>query len=353
MALDLETEYPAQVDPATAEYPFGQPRNVSLPGAGDGTPWEQALVRDIYGVLQKLLQDAGLVPSGNPDTALASQYLDAMQLLFLNRVELRPGGPILIQGDRLAIAARDGLALDWISGTGFIANIGEARTSGDSTDLVYSASFTKDPTLTWAPGLGGALPVVLSPINQWYRVFLVGKPDGSTDLCIDVNASATNFFTDPAAIADGYTDSTLRRRIGYIYLDAGLTIPKFIPRLDQPGHYVWETPILDITVTTVSSVGRQALVIEHAPPNSLALLNVVADGTQGQEWRISESAQSDNVVDLSNFTLIGTGASKTPNVRGHWLTDASKQIFVRRNGGGGITLRIMTEGWIDSGVFEP
>lgn len=38
MALDYGALYPAQTD-TDANYPQGKAKNVSAPGAGDGTPW--------------------------------------------------------------------------------------------------------------------------------------------------------------------------------------------------------------------------------------------------------------------------------------------------------------------------
>jgi len=79
MAINLETQYPGKVAPSSPEYPFGQPRNVTAPGAGNGTPWEAAIVSDWVGFFQSLLAEAGIVPTGAPDEVGASQYLDALK----------------------------------------------------------------------------------------------------------------------------------------------------------------------------------------------------------------------------------------------------------------------------------
>lgn len=79
MAIVPSTKYPAQTltsDPGG--YPYGKARNVVSAGDGSGTPWEEALVNDIWGFLQALLMGAGATPSGNPDKVGASQYLDAI-----------------------------------------------------------------------------------------------------------------------------------------------------------------------------------------------------------------------------------------------------------------------------------
>ncbi len=84
MAIRLIDEYPGKVGAPTAAYPEGVPQNVTSPGGLDGTPWEEAYLKDIQGFLQGLLAQvpAGpVVPSGTPDTVLVSQYIDAMKLI--------------------------------------------------------------------------------------------------------------------------------------------------------------------------------------------------------------------------------------------------------------------------------
>ena len=78
MAIDLEDTYPGKVNPASPAWPFGQPRNITIPGDGTGTPWEQSIIRDTEGFKQALLTAAGLTPSGVPDTAQVSQYLQSL-----------------------------------------------------------------------------------------------------------------------------------------------------------------------------------------------------------------------------------------------------------------------------------
>lgn len=78
MAINPETQYPGQIAPSDADYPFGSARNITTPGDGTGTPWEAALVNDVFGFQQALLDAAGIVPSGTPDKVTASQYLEAL-----------------------------------------------------------------------------------------------------------------------------------------------------------------------------------------------------------------------------------------------------------------------------------
>ena len=50
--------------------------------AKDGTPLDASWGNDMGGFTDALLEEAGITPSGNPDTAVASQRLDALKNLF-------------------------------------------------------------------------------------------------------------------------------------------------------------------------------------------------------------------------------------------------------------------------------
>lgn len=85
MAINPETQYPGKIAPSTPEYPYGAARNITVPGDGTGTPWEAAIVNDTLGFHQALLSEAGVVPTGTPEKATESQYLEALTSLTLRR----------------------------------------------------------------------------------------------------------------------------------------------------------------------------------------------------------------------------------------------------------------------------
>lgn len=76
--INLETTYPGKVTASSASYPYGEPRNITTPGDGTGTPWEEAIVKDWAGFDAALVDEAGITPTNTPDTATASQRLDAI-----------------------------------------------------------------------------------------------------------------------------------------------------------------------------------------------------------------------------------------------------------------------------------
>lgn len=111
MAINPETQYPGKIAPSTPGYPYGAARNVTIPGDGTGTPWESALVNDMFGFQQALLSRASVVPSGTPDNALISEYLKSLLSLTsfnledyddvrnFDSSELKDGTLISIRGD--------------------------------------------------------------------------------------------------------------------------------------------------------------------------------------------------------------------------------------------------------------
>lgn len=82
MAIDPSTEYPGKITAPDANYTYGSAKSVTTPTAQDGTPWSIKLVNDIFGFQQKLLDLTGIVPSGNAETQLVSQYFQALSELM-------------------------------------------------------------------------------------------------------------------------------------------------------------------------------------------------------------------------------------------------------------------------------
>ena len=78
MSLIPNASFPTRTTAPNADYPYGGAQNVTAPNDGTGTPWIADIINDIFGFQQALLVAAGIAPSGNPDTAQDSQYLDAL-----------------------------------------------------------------------------------------------------------------------------------------------------------------------------------------------------------------------------------------------------------------------------------
>jgi len=68
-----------------ANYTYGSAKDDSTGTTGDGTPIKKAILNDTYGFQQALLRAAGIVPTGNAETQLASQYMQAVVELASGR----------------------------------------------------------------------------------------------------------------------------------------------------------------------------------------------------------------------------------------------------------------------------
>ncbi len=81
MAINPGTQWPGQTTAPDADYPYGSSKNETAPGANDGTPYEKIRADDLFGMHQSMLKIAGIVPTGNADTAAdknSSQYMQAL-----------------------------------------------------------------------------------------------------------------------------------------------------------------------------------------------------------------------------------------------------------------------------------
>lgn len=67
-----------RITAADANYPYASAKDETSPGAGDGTPYFKARADDIFGFQQALLKSASIVPSGNADTAILSEYMQSL-----------------------------------------------------------------------------------------------------------------------------------------------------------------------------------------------------------------------------------------------------------------------------------
>lgn len=79
--ININTQYTPNANPADANYPAGSCKNDTVAGDGSGTPFDNVLFNDLHGALQALVSAAGIAVSGNAETAIASDVLDAIQSL--------------------------------------------------------------------------------------------------------------------------------------------------------------------------------------------------------------------------------------------------------------------------------
>lgn len=141
MALKLNERYPGRFNNPTPSYPQGSFKNRTAPTAQDGSYLEQDWMNDIMGLLGRLITVSGVTLDGNVDTALSSQYYDAMSAIFA-----KLASPALT-GIPTAPTAAAGTNTTQISTTAFvqaaIALLGTAasRNVGTGTNQIPDMSF--------------------------------------------------------------------------------------------------------------------------------------------------------------------------------------------------------------------
>jgi hypothetical protein len=143
---------------------------------------------------------------------------------------------------------------------------GECRDSANSQDLSLTGAFVKQIDVNWASGSGnGGFPSGLAlAADTWYYVFVIAKPDGTTDAGFDTSLSATNLLSDAA----GYTKY---RKIGWVLTDSSSNIISL--EMNEFGNLVdmsYDTVISEINDTgNVSSKTSTQTLTLTVPPGEV------------------------------------------------------------------------------------
>lgn len=150
MAISISEQYPGKTAGNTPAYPYGEPRNVDAPGDGKGTPWEAAIVKDDQGFKQALLKAAKIIPSGQPDTADKSQYLDALKSLVASLIP-KPEFQIA------AVARTDGMGnLKFAKGIKSVVRLAEGHYEVTLSKDAPNADYATFLTVSWGGRMGAA-----------------------------------------------------------------------------------------------------------------------------------------------------------------------------------------------------
>ena len=141
MALKIYEKFAPRANVGDTNYPNGSIKNESAPGANDGTPLDADWGNDYAGFDAALFAEAGITPSGDPDTVLSSQRLDALKLLDINNLSL----PYVFDtvADMVAssivfpvnkkITTKGGSAIGDGSGNDYVVKAAQPLTFGDKT----------------------------------------------------------------------------------------------------------------------------------------------------------------------------------------------------------------------------
>jgi hypothetical protein len=198
MAIVPSTEYPGQVA-VDAAYPQGKARNRLTPGDGTGTPLEELWVNDLWGFLQALLLAAGATPSGVPDTADVSQYLDAIQKLYGYEVQVYTTPGTVTWTKPTWATATTPVRYDIVGGGGGGGGGGESTGTGGGG----GGSGARVHGLIMCGDLGATVPVTVGDRGAGGAGGSGGPPGASTD------GGASTF-----GASGSYGDTFVARAIG-------------------------------------------------------------------------------------------------------------------------------------------
>lgn len=167
MALKRNERYPGRYSNPTTDHPQGAFKNRTAPSAQDGSYLEQDWTNDWDGFFGRLLTVAGITPNGNVDTALASQYYDALKALYLQRTnpfeDIKTDGTVNIALENLGLG-------ELAAG---VAVVGDSRNAKMSIPAASAtATFTADALIV-AESLSGKL-YRLSSVNKTINLTTTG-----------------------------------------------------------------------------------------------------------------------------------------------------------------------------------
>lgn len=197
MSLNISTQYPGQSNAPTTAYPYGSTKNVSSPGAGDGTPVDQAWVNDWIGFQQASLQKAGITPSGSPDSAIFSDLLNALQTIT-SASSASIG---------FAVNSRMYVASASVSATFTADEVTVATGFGGRAYKISSVSKTINVSTTGSGGMDtGSVPA-----SGFVGIYLIYNPTTQASALLAVNAtsSAVSEVYAGSNMPSGYTASAL------------------------------------------------------------------------------------------------------------------------------------------------
>lgn len=84
MTINVFAQYSPRATAPDTNYPNGSFKNETSPGANDGTPLDVDTINDILGATEAILTEAGLTVSGQIDTVILSQKLEAIKKISKN-----------------------------------------------------------------------------------------------------------------------------------------------------------------------------------------------------------------------------------------------------------------------------
>lgn len=241
MTFDRSVRYPTKWLPPTGSFPLGVPKNSTTETSRDGSPFEKDFISDTEGFFQGLMDKSGLAPSGNPDTALISDYINSLYGITTMRVD-----SIQAFAGLSNIIFTDGMKIDLTSWhPGWAAKL--APPVGGGT-LYYDENRPKadhDGGLVYSP------TVPFGTTDDYLNA--VGETDGAGIGCFIRKIDGVINVQYYGALGDKISDDTLPFKKSFAGADPGELV--LVPRTD--GFYLVGDAILPLGVNMTGNSRRR------------------------------------------------------------------------------------------------
>jgi hypothetical protein len=216
----------------------------------------------------------------------------------------------------------DGLLLSRASVTTIGIAVGLARDSTNAANLSLGSAFTKS-TSAWAAGTGnGGLDTGAIGASTWYKVFIIAKTDGTTDIIFTTAAVATG-----PLMPTGYT---LFRYIGSVRTNGS---SQFIAFTQIGDKFIWSAPVNDYTAASVTT-SFVAKPLTYTPAgisvSALCVVTIVLSSGLANISVISGLADSTQTAGLNPLNIVAVSVAAAVNGYNSILvqTDTTPQIYV-------------------------
>jgi len=241
---------------------------------------------------------------------------------------------------KLAVGYINGLSLSTSSAT-LTINSGSCASFDSSTLCVLSSALSKTLSATWVAGTGGGRPSsVPIVIGQFYRVFLISKPDGTSDAGFDTSTTAANLLA--VAASAGYTKY---RRIGWVQcVTSGATTITTGTVVNNTHSLSQGSAILTQQNLTAGTYSYNAT---NLPPNVVGLFDVMLErnsgGTGHRYIKFANALTVPFSPSVTNFDMAASNAPTCAKIE-YYVSGLNAVIFAV-SGTSEVTINQM--GWID------
>lgn len=232
----------------------------------------------------------------------------------------------------------NGLGFTHVVGQGLAIAIGSAVSYDGTTAMVLSTALGKNLTSVWAAGgtpaaaVGGRASAVPLVANQFYRVFLISKPDGTSDVGFDTSTTAANLLADAASA--GYTKY---RRIGWV--QQGPLAGNILQFVVKNNVY---SRILGVALATAALPSVIHYTATSLPVNVVGILGIFFErtGTAGVRYLSINSPPGSSSVGFD----VATETSQSSKLQ-VYLNSGANNVVVSATANSLITINQL--GWID------